>query len=76
MKFLNRGQYLRFINGKVKNSKEIVYDISEGDEKLNKKFIKGNKISVGKTKIKIFKNNKIVDIYNKKNELDGAIFDF
>ncbi|MDD5145921.1 MAG: hypothetical protein PHF44_03725 [Candidatus Pacebacteria bacterium] len=76
MKFLNRGQYLRFIKGKVKNDNEIVYEVSEGDDKLNKKFIKGNKILAERTKIKIFKNKKLVDVYNKKNKLDGVIFDF
>lgn len=76
LKFLNRAQYLRFINGKVKSRAEIIYKISEGDDKLNRKFKKGNRILVGRDKIEIFKDKTLVDIYKKKNELDGVIFDF
>ncbi len=75
IKFIRRGYFMRFTGAGAQNN-EIVYKNCEGDEGLVKKFIKGNRLEVGKKKIKIFKDDLLVDVYDKKNELDGVIFDF
>lgn len=76
MKFLGHGWYVRYIGGKAGSGGTVVYRASSGENEVSNKFSRGNKVIVGKKKIKIFKDNPLVGAYDKKSELDGVVFDF
>ncbi|MDD2673094.1 MAG: hypothetical protein PHW43_11885, partial [Syntrophales bacterium] len=76
LKFIKRGHYLRLLGGVVQKSQFVHYKACEGGNNLTKKFQRGNKILICNNRIEIFKGDRKIDVYNKKNKLDGVIFNF
>lgn len=76
IKFFQPGRYARFIGGRLTSAGTIVYRASIGEGGIGGRFSQGNKVTVGKKEIKIFKDDILIDAYQKENDLDGVIFSF